>query len=583
MVQVTLVCVDVKSGSVNVVDIDTEKLVGHLQQAIAEVLKYSGKASDLQLFLAKKANGAWLSSPSEDVKKLKKGVKTALIKALTKEDQELQAEDPLEDVLIGMDPPSARQIHVLVVVPQQWTSAPIVSDGGVFDHCSDPFFSKFQTVDEVNSWLQFPALLPLTERQTLYIRSSYKSIAAQALSKVDPNRRKYAVITGTPGIGKSVFVYYVMWRLIKDRKRVLLFEGEGNFYFDGTTMFTCKALPDKSNLQFWSPDLWCLVDSLDPTSIPGLPYRRCSVLLASTPRRDCIGEFKKLAPAPDVFYMPLWTKEELATIAPMYPHAAAVWENRFECLGGVPRLVLQDIETDPQAWLMSACNSCSLDDCIMLVSIYSEINSKTKIAQILIHIHSQEPYREYKVVYASDLAMQLIVRTKWRLDRAKLQSLLGSSDGNPLAQSLCGYIFELYSMDLLEQGGTFVYRKLLSEKSKRKRGTPADGTIDIPRSSQPRQIVERVEVGQLANQLYVPRTSNYTAIDAWMPHFGGFQITVGKKHDIKGGAADDLAKLGPNGNRLFFLLPPLYYKTFTKKTPQTIEQFAILVPYPEQV
>ncbi|KAG3064927.1 hypothetical protein PC122_g18335 [Phytophthora cactorum] len=129
MVQVTLVCVDVKSGSVNVVDIDTEKLVGHLQQAIAEVLKYSGKASDLQLFLAKKANGAWLSSPSEDVKKLKKGVKTALIKALTKEDQELQAEDPLEDVLIGMDPPSARQIHVLVVVPQQWTSAPIVSDG----------------------------------------------------------------------------------------------------------------------------------------------------------------------------------------------------------------------------------------------------------------------------------------------------------------------------------------------------------------------------------------------------------------------------------------------------------------------
>ncbi|KAG2787307.1 hypothetical protein Pcac1_g3458 [Phytophthora cactorum] len=535
-------------------------------------------ADKLQLFLAKK-HGAWLDG--------------AGAAAVT-----LDEDGPLRGFGDQMDPtlwvknakyfgenfqPGEGQIHVLVVVPEQGTSAPLVSDGGVFDRCSDPFFSKFQTVDEVNSWLQFPALLPLTERQTLYIRSSYKSIAAQALSKVDPNRRKYAVITGTPGIGKSVFVYYVMWRLIKDRKRVLLFEGEGNFYFDGTTMFTCKALPDKSNLQFWSPDLWCLVDSLDPTSIPGLPYRRCSVLLASTPRRDCIGEFKKLAPTPDVFYMPLWAKEELATIAPMYPHAAAVWENRFECLGGVPRLVLQDIETDPQAWLVSACNSCSLDDCIMLVSIYSEINSKTKIAQILIHIHSQEPYREYKVVYASDLAMQLIVRTKWRLDRAKLQSLLGSSDGNPLAQSLCGYIFELYSVDLLEQGGTFVYRKLLSEKSKRKRGTSADDTIDIPRSSQPRQIAERVEVGQLANQLYVPRTSNYTAIDAWMPQFGGFQMTVGKTHEIKGGAADDLAKLGPNGNRLFFLLPPLYYKTFTKKTPQTIEQFAILVPYPEQV
>ncbi|KAG2766716.1 hypothetical protein Pcac1_g21821 [Phytophthora cactorum] len=295
-------------------------------------------ADKLQLFLAKK-HGAWLDG--------------AGAAAVT-----LDEDGPLRGFGDQMDPtlwvknakyfgenfqPGEGQIHVLVVVPEQGTSAPLVSDGGVFDRCSDPFFSKFQTVYQVGDWLEFSSLLPLTRRQKLYIRSSYRVIADQALLNPDGNMVKYAVVTGTPGVGKSVFVYYVMWRLIKDRKRVLLFEGEGNFYFDGTTMFTCKALPDKSNLQFWSPDLWCLVDSLDPTSIPGLPYRRCSVLLASTPRRDCIGEFKKLAPTPDVFYMPLWTKEELATIAPMYPHAAAVWENRFECLGGVPRLVLQDI------------------------------------------------------------------------------------------------------------------------------------------------------------------------------------------------------------------------------------------------
>ncbi|OWZ06192.1 Crinkler (CRN) [Phytophthora megakarya] len=68
-----------------------------------------------------------------------------------------------------------------------------------------------------------------------------------------------------------------------------------------------------------------------------------------------------------------------------------------------------------------------------------------------------------------------------------------------------------------------------------------------------------------------------------MPQFGGFQMTVGKKHDIKDGAADDLAKLGQVGNRLFFLLPPLYYEKFTKKTPQTIKQFGIRIPYPDQV
>lgn len=339
---------------------------------------------------------------------------------------------------------------------------------------------------------------------------------------------------------------------------------------------------------------------MDPTGVAELPIECCSVLLASTLRRDCIGGFKKLVPTPDVLYMPLWTKEELTEIAPLYPNAKAVWENRLECLGGVPRLVLQDIQTDSQALLMSACSSCSVGDCIMLVSIYSEINSKTKIIQTLIHIQSEAPYREYKVAYASKLAMQVIARTKWQSDRTKMQSLLGSCDGNPLAQSLCGYIFERHSMDLLERGGTFVYRELLSGAQRKqntikrgrgagkncKRGTPDsedEETVNIPASPQLRQIVGRVEVDQCAYQLYVPQTSNYTAIDAWMPHFGGFQMTVGKNHDIKSDAAEDLAKLGPNANRLYFLLPPLYCESFTKKKPQSIEQFAILIPYPEVV
>ncbi|KAG2801705.1 hypothetical protein PC113_g24573 [Phytophthora cactorum] len=293
---------------------------------------YQFPADELQLFLAKKGDGAWLNG--DDLNTM---VQSGFDPSLYKMNPLWKLNKPElfgPGVLLGEE-----VIHVLVVVPEQWTSAPIVSQDGVFDHCIHPFFSQFPTVDQVGDWLEFPALLPLTERQKLYVRCSYKSIAAQALTKVDPNRRKYAVITGTPGIGKSVFVYYVMWRLIKDKKRVLFITRQPPIYFDGSTIHECKQLPYSGNQQFWSPDLWCLVDSVDPTNVAGMPIECCSVLLASTPRRDCIGEFKKLVPTPDVFYMPLWTKEELATIAPMYPHAAAVWENRFECLGGVPRLL----------------------------------------------------------------------------------------------------------------------------------------------------------------------------------------------------------------------------------------------------
>ncbi|GMF36167.1 unnamed protein product [Phytophthora lilii] len=71
---------------------------------------------NLQLFLAKAGDNAWLSSLTEDVKKLKKGEKTALVEALTQEDKELQGEDPISEYLEGMDAPKVKQIHVLVVV-----------------------------------------------------------------------------------------------------------------------------------------------------------------------------------------------------------------------------------------------------------------------------------------------------------------------------------------------------------------------------------------------------------------------------------------------------------------------------------
>ncbi|KAG2797842.1 hypothetical protein PC111_g21108, partial [Phytophthora cactorum] len=92
------------AGSAFEVDIDDAESVSALKKSIkAEnsddpTLK-NVAAKNLRLFLAKEGDGAWLSSLTEDVKKLKKGEKTVFIEALTQEEQELQAEDPLEDVL----------------------------------------------------------------------------------------------------------------------------------------------------------------------------------------------------------------------------------------------------------------------------------------------------------------------------------------------------------------------------------------------------------------------------------------------------------------------------------------------------
>ncbi|TDH64712.1 hypothetical protein CCR75_009761 [Bremia lactucae] len=119
---VTLLCVIVGvAGDTFSVDIDDSKFVGHLKDKIKEKKFYTikGEVAKLQLFLAKTADKKWFSSRSEDMEKLMEGEKTALVEALTSQDKKLWGSEHWRNVLIGMERPSARQIHVLVVVPEQ--------------------------------------------------------------------------------------------------------------------------------------------------------------------------------------------------------------------------------------------------------------------------------------------------------------------------------------------------------------------------------------------------------------------------------------------------------------------------------
>lgn len=156
-----------------------------------------------------------------------------------------------------------------------------------------------------------------------------------------------------------------------------------------------------------------------------------------------------------------------------------------------------------------------------------------------------------------------------------MENLFGWCEFNPLAQALCKHIFEPHAMRLLELGGPFVCRKLLSTCKRSVKGEEL--IIDIPESHEPRYTAERVQIGQTADQLYVPQSTSEGGIDAWIPNFGAFVFAVGKPHGITDQAAADVKKLG---NRLFFLLPPNAFPSFTRKT---IEQFGICIPFPAEL
>jgi hypothetical protein len=287
-----------------------------------------------------------------------------------------------------------------------------------------------------------------------------------------------------------------------------------------------------------------------------------------------VNDFKK-PPVPQEFYMPTWSEAELEAIVPFFPNATE-WRDRFENLGGIPRYVLEVTTRPPTQMLEAACTDCSLDDCIKKIGMNSTITEKSKVVHLLVHVRSTPPYTNSSVCYASQTALNIIVRHKGNEAKRRMRELLPSCQGNPLTAALCGYIFEPYAIELLEKGGVFKCRELVHGN---KRIEPDETTLVIPSSI--KTVVDKVVPSQTRNQLHVPKTTNYAAIDAWIPGIGAFQMTVGKKHDIKVRARDDLAMLGQGANKLYWLLPPLYYHSFTKKSPQNIEQYAVLIPYPE--
>ena len=109
--------------------------------------------------------------------------------------------------------------------------------------------------------ISFGKLVPDTNLNQLFIRESYKTIASSIL---EGNGSHKAIITGTPGIGKSLFLFYLLWKLVKDGKRVLFIYGTFNIYYDGKGGVFCFAsgnLPLDNDVSFWHHSLWCLFDA----------------------------------------------------------------------------------------------------------------------------------------------------------------------------------------------------------------------------------------------------------------------------------------------------------------------------------
>ena len=390
------------------------------------------------------------------------------------------------------------------------------------------------------------------------------------------------VITGNPGIGKTYFAAYLMWRLARQGATVVyepakignIAQGSTRRYLlrpDGTVDVCAEGL-EGFTAELDDPATWFIVDAHCAENT----YAARTVIVTS-PRHAVYHEFLKGTDCHKRF-MPVWTLDELmACRERLYSDLTEKRvANTYMMWGGIPREVLQrgsDIyDEDRGVDMEEALNKCDLST---VHNSIGEITNNEDISHRVLHIHLEEGnFTSPVMLFASTEVASRVCDKLLEENRRALIDYIYASDGL-MADATCRRMFyEGLVHNVLKNGGTFTARNL--ETGEEEQVTLAHyklsrfGFLADIRLKKPRY--------------YIPASSNFPAVDSFTFE-GFFQATIALKHPIKAHRLEELmVKLGDaSPSNFYFVVPSSAYPDFKKQRFLTEAGRAYKTNIPENV
>jgi hypothetical protein len=367
----------------------------------------------------------------------------------------------------------------------------------------------------------------------LFIPESFPNYFSLFLIELQAGKQHF-VFTGTPGIGKSRFAIYCLWRLSHEpNTRAILYHHSrqalqhylpnGEVEDVSVDEFNNKQPAMGHELQaFYLVDLEDLVPPLDFSGVT-------MVFASPNPAR-----FRQLLEREGAtrFYLPPWRLDEIMQLrASLFRHVPeSTVEALFGMYGGVPRNVLQHAASGDASMEQALVRQESFG--ILMQIVTSDAQSDEKTRSVLVHL---VPERENPTRAHICWASQWVVERLLKLYEAEVMEdlsrmVLYSSSLAPTAP-LRSWLFEAWAHRQLAAGRI----KLVQPLARRVRPMP------FPRffSDQPEVFLPRDDLALLPAQFYHrPAQRNMSSVDAFAKDIEGrlylFQMTVASRHPVKG-------------------------------------------------
>ncbi|KAI9463713.1 hypothetical protein BJY52DRAFT_1184710 [Lactarius psammicola] len=283
----------------------------------------------------------------------------------------------------------------------------------------------------------------------LLVRKEYKD-AYEELRSWERNpldRGGGAVVLGHPGIGKTCFLYYLLFRLLSERKTVAFQVGEDFVLFQDTGIQRCRTT--SSNGLAISSGTWALTDSEAGFERPcdaflkACAAGRAWVVQTTSPSRIKYGTWSKEQDA-TLFWMQVFPSDELIALGKILGLDIESLRNNYDSWGPSARVCIRLTKTPTRVRGYENSVVEAADELTMKHNDFADFTTSATNKLFIIGPKSPSQRQESIVEFGTNRLRGYVARAYAKRDHAKRLSFYKAIRGHSLFGSPAGQMFEIY-------------------------------------------------------------------------------------------------------------------------------------------